>query len=424
MNLKQNGTIKIISVIVLCFFTWSFIGASDIAHAELYMSISGTVKDAATGKGIAGVQVLAVKGPTPLEVSLLVEESYYANTDNDGNFTIKAVPPGTYNLFINSLSAYVRSNKPFPLTVNMGKNIVGLDIRLDKAGSVSGRVFQKDGVTPIKGATVAAYTSEEDLSFGETNGTGDYVITGLKETDSCTIVVLPDGYGGMYKENIHVSREQTTTAIDFVFNPDLSTGINGTVTDQNGSAVPNAIIVFYGKTGGGKTVTDSAGKFSAMGLTPETYTAKVIASGYEVLEEFNIQVYGGRLTGINFSVSQKESMNITSKQSTLKQSGATGTSGFFSGCEGCKMKWEIPCTIILGGACVAGCAALHLAPPAGIACDLACHFTVGEPLCLTFVLAKCSAECNGGPPPHSGPGGDHPDETFSPSNAFRNKGKY
>ena len=148
-DFRYRPAIRIISLTVLLFFCWSFIVASDVAHAELYMSISGTVKEAVAGKGIAGVQVLAVKEPTPLEVSLLVKESYYASTDNNGNFTIEAIPPGTYNLFINSPPAYVRSNKPFSLTVTMGKNIVGIDIRLNKAGSVSGRVFQKDGVTPI-----------------------------------------------------------------------------------------------------------------------------------------------------------------------------------------------------------------------------------------------------------------------------------
>jgi hypothetical protein len=275
MKSKHNLPIKVISIVVLCFFSW---GVFDIACAEIYMSISGTVKDAVTGEGIVGVEVIAMQENLP------PEKSHFATTDSNGNFIIRFVPPGMYDLYTYLSSEYVTTYSSMKITVVKGRNIERLNILLHKAGSVSGKVFQNDGITPVKGATVGAYTSNDNIVFGTTNDNGEYMISGLKETSSCTVVILPDGYAGIFKEDIPVTQQQITQGVNFILDPDLSTGINGTVRALNDSNIANALILFYGEKGGGKAVTDSSGRFSLLGLAPGNYTAKVIVPDYQVLE--------------------------------------------------------------------------------------------------------------------------------------------
>lgn len=89
---------------------------------------------------------------------------------------------------------------------------------------------------------------------------------------------------------------------------DLTTGVIGSVKASDGSGTANATIYIYGDKGGGKATTDASGNFFLLGLASGTYTAKVIAPNFKVLEQGNIQIYAGALTTVNFSLSSQMSI--------------------------------------------------------------------------------------------------------------------
>lgn len=294
---------KIRILLSLAFVVLVIFVLNSLAYAELYMSISGYVKDADTGNGIAGVQVVATKETEPKEI-------HSTTTDSSGGFVLKYVPSGTYDLYIDSPSSYVTyvtNNNSNKITVDMGRNVVGLSIRLEKGGSISGKIYQQDGVTPVKGALVVASTAEDNVVFETTNNNGEYVISRLKETSSCKVVVLPDGYGGLYKKDVSVLRGQRTAGVDFILNSDLSTGVTGSITDPAGTGIANATVLVFGSNGGGKATTDSSGKFSILGLAAGTYNAFAMVQAHEALEKKNIQVITGELSTVDFSLSTIES---------------------------------------------------------------------------------------------------------------------
>lgn len=131
----HTGSRKSVPIFVILL---SLFILNNSAYAELYMSISGTVRDVDSAAGLSGAQVTAIMESDS-------QKSYSATSDNNGNFVLKFVPSGAYDLFIDSPSKYVMCNKPYKVTVEKGKNIVGLDIRLERGGSISGKVFQSDG---------------------------------------------------------------------------------------------------------------------------------------------------------------------------------------------------------------------------------------------------------------------------------------
>lgn len=288
----MNFSNKTQKIIIRIFIIAVFILGNSKSYAELYMSISGAVIDAETQFGIAGVEILAIKENAP------PEEARTVTTGKNGIFILRSIPAGKYEFYIKQIPNYAVNRKPFTVILDKGKNVVDLSIELIKSGSISGFVYNHDG-TPVKNAIVGAYTPEGNVIFGSSDENGKYLISNIKETNMATIAVLPDGYSGVFKENISVRKGQQTQGINFIIDPDLSTGITGVVKGTDGSLISNAIILLYGEKGGGHTITDSSGKFTIFGLVPSNYTAKIVASGFQISES-NIQIFYKKLTENNF----------------------------------------------------------------------------------------------------------------------------
>jgi len=99
--------------------------------------------------------------------------------------------------------------------------------------------------------------------------------------------------------------------------------ILGTVTDPSGAAVPNAkvTVIDQGKGTTLQTTTNESGNYSATHLIPDTYTVRVEAQGFKVLEFKDITVSadtGSRVDG-QFQVgSTSEQVEVTSEAPQLK----------------------------------------------------------------------------------------------------------
>ena len=72
-----------------------------------------------------------------------------------------------------------------------------------------------------------------------------------------------------------------------------SGGLKGQVKDPSGAVIPGATITATGPGGAVKVVTtNDQGSYSMVGLAPGTYTVRVMATGFGVLEN-SIEIRGG-----------------------------------------------------------------------------------------------------------------------------------
>jgi hypothetical protein len=81
-------------------------------------------------------------------------------------------------------------------------------------------------------------------------------------------------------------------------------GLQGTVTDPSGAVVPGAHVTLTGTTlvGSKEADTDGQGEYRFNNLPPGTYTIKVVAKGFEVVEQGNLAVGIGRVPTINLQL--------------------------------------------------------------------------------------------------------------------------
>lgn len=117
----------------------------------IYMRVTGRVIEKETGKGVKGV---AVTINNKIDGNDLT-----ADSDQDGYYEIEMVPPGIYEVLIVPIHQtcpypLVLEKKPEDFTVSIGRNITRLNIYLIKGGSLSGRVFGPDGITPFCDGTI------------------------------------------------------------------------------------------------------------------------------------------------------------------------------------------------------------------------------------------------------------------------------
>ncbi len=204
--------------------------------------LSGTVRDLATGEPVPAFSVKLIPrfegGGPDFEIDAGAFISSFgggmAFQDAEGRFEIPALNPGTYNIT-------VRSAQHVPwrtsgVTIGSGES-VSLDARLDRGGSIEGRVEDRDG-KPIAGASVRFARSGEDEPEPEggmmvminasldgetiefsgstdervvTDGEGHYRIDGLRPGDGTVTVEHPAHRRGR-SDSIEVRRGEVVEA--------------------------------------------------------------------------------------------------------------------------------------------------------------------------------------------------------------------
>src|SRR5436305_2027553 len=78
-------------------------------------------------------------------------------------------------------------------------------------------------------------------------------------------------------------------------------GINGTITDQNGLAIPNASITILNTDAGVRRNAESSsvGSYYVTDLIPGTYTVTVERTGFKALVQRNVLVQAGMQSTAN-----------------------------------------------------------------------------------------------------------------------------
>jgi len=172
-------------------------------------SVEGVVMNAASGEPIRKARVVAfpnnVRGRPPVP--------YAAMSDSTGRFVLQDIAAGTYRVFAER-NGFVRAETGLRrdgsqltaslLTLEPGKKIEGLVIRLTPGAVISGRVFDEDG-DPIQGASVQAFRQQyvrgqmQMIPFNavQTNDLGEYRLSGLSPGRTYLSVSYASPFGGV-----------------------------------------------------------------------------------------------------------------------------------------------------------------------------------------------------------------------------------
>jgi YD repeat-containing protein len=159
-------------------------------------TIIGTITRVTGGTAVAGATVQA------LQAGAMIGST---STAANGTYSIPAFYPGTYEIrvFASGFSSELRQG------VSAALPTTTVNIALYAPGTLSGKVTQADGLTPISGAAVTVYSGPVQQGASQTNATGDYTIAAL-HPGSYTAQAANVGYSTS-EQSVVVSEAATTT---------------------------------------------------------------------------------------------------------------------------------------------------------------------------------------------------------------------
>ena len=214
------------------------------------------------------------------------------------NYNVQASKPGFAPEYYDSKG---NKNDAEALTVTEGDTITGVNFTLDIGGMVTGHVYEEDGVTPIDGMLVRAYSpttrglvdgSYTDYDGGYTIwlGTGSYILTsqvkdrGYKWVDEW----YNNKYSLEHADTVYVTAPDTVSRIDLLLAKAGS--ISGHVYEEDGvTPVAGANVYAFAITGdhpGAGANTGPDGSYTIQGLPSGNYKVQATVSDH-VAEYYN-----------------------------------------------------------------------------------------------------------------------------------------
>src|SRR5882762_5445542 len=92
------------------------------------------------------------------------------------------------------------------------------------------------------------------------------------------------------------------TAFSQPNNGAINGSIKGTVTDQFGGLIINAEITVRNRSGNERTTTTTNGDYELKALPVGNYDVRVVAAGFNVFEQKNIEVKSSKTTALDFQL--------------------------------------------------------------------------------------------------------------------------
>lgn len=250
------------------------IAAVPLQTAPSTVRVTGRVLDADTNEPLAGTIVAFLRTGTPLSAASRPIGPLRAETGRNGIFTLD-VPPGHYRV-LPSRAGFVSptTTGALPPPTEITGPLTLPDIRLERGGSIEGRILDERGrampgvmvtaVRPppatIRGAVIGmpagSTATTNDLGEFRVTGvpTGNYYILARQErpafvaapTSSTTFVNtyfpgLADLSGGSL---VGVTAGNTTRGVDFQMLQAPVRTVSGMVVDREGRAVAGAVVRF------------------------------------------------------------------------------------------------------------------------------------------------------------------------------------
>jgi len=214
-------------------------------------------------------------------------------TNSDGSYTIQSLPPGSYWLEVDSggfATEYYPGTLDFDLairvTVAAKADTSGIDFTLQPGGTISGKVTEADGVTPVIDARVVADSftaswppASRPLTSARTRMDGTYTISGVTLVAQ-GVAAVPIGqplvlefYNNTADPTAALPVTPNATGINF----SLDTGgtISGTVHQTDGTTpIPDILVMAENTTTGvvlGLAPTERDGTYRTTGLPAGEY---------------------------------------------------------------------------------------------------------------------------------------------------------
>jgi hypothetical protein len=271
------------------------------------------VTDATTGQGIAGAAVEA--WPVELHTQDFSATpwsggNYSARTASDGSYALFGLPVGDYVVRVTA-PGYAReyydnviaSHEAETIHVAALRETPGIDFKLTEGGSISGHIYQSDGVTPIASAEVNVRPSKYRFDQGfwaKTDADGVYTVRNLSLGDF-RVRASAEGYATTYYSDVYswsnalnvvVTPPDDTFGIDISL--DLAGSISGYVYASDGvTPIPHVLVMAsaHGITPLGE-YSDSDGSYIIRGIPQGNYSVGIQATSGWYAGEF----YDSRLT--------------------------------------------------------------------------------------------------------------------------------
>jgi hypothetical protein len=272
-------------------------------------SIEGTVRDAVTATGIAGIEVCAyTSGPFEeegeeeggaLECSLSTVGGDYSITGlTAGEYIVEFLTP--FNGTLDYITKYYPEAETFeesvPVDIASGQRVSGIDAELSKGGEVEGHVTRALGGAPLAGTEVCALgVNSEAMACAETDSGGAYLITGVptgsfkvgfRSTPGSGLNYLTQFYKNetSYEaaDPIAVKAEDKMEGIDAAMA--LGAEIEGTVTSgETGGPSPDTLVCAFSASEAEEAISCAAtapsGDYTIGGLPTGSYTVVFLTEG-------------------------------------------------------------------------------------------------------------------------------------------------
>jgi hypothetical protein len=222
---------------------------------------------------------------------------YATSTASDGSYAIFGLSTGDYKVRVTALGYareyYDNVNPSFEATlvhVAAAQGTSGIDFDLTEGGSISGHVYQSDGLTPIGGARISVWPSkyvDDDGFHAYTTADGSYTVTGLALGPYKVLVEKPAGYARKYYGEVYCWPEALDVKVlppddtpDVDIRLDQSGSISGYVFRSDGSTPVSgaAIIADLSPSRhckGFHTRSTMGGRYTIVNLPPGNYTVRI-----------------------------------------------------------------------------------------------------------------------------------------------------
>jgi hypothetical protein len=299
-------------------------------------------------KGVITGRIVTADGQPASEATVTAyavgsnkDESQEAECDNDGNFQLTGLRPGSY-IISASLPGYVSLNDTSgPELHRIGENVT---LTLVKGGVITGRVTDADG-EPMEGALVDLRDIEGKISgipdylgdLGLTDDRGVYRIYGLppgKYLVSVTDAPLPEFYSGSFRHGaptyypsanraaaaaITVRAGEEVTGIDIRYLGQREHAISGTISGEveSESSLSRISVTLIDEASGeilGSTDVIGSRNFALYGVADGTYEIVAQRLDYEgsntaIAAPRRVTVKGSDITGVNLKLLKPASIS-------------------------------------------------------------------------------------------------------------------
>jgi len=246
-------------------------------------SISGKVIDAKTGEGVWGIYIYTVNLGSNFD--LISPYFYYSITDDQGNYKISGLFPGTYEIYAMDYgNFYGEATYPEEIIINNSEDITGIDFSLNPTTTgIKGKIYLPSGnPAPNAWVYVSSYSPLDPLDnyWTYTNSKGEYrfgtkankYVISAGTFDDTT---LPTYYPGVryFRDAKPVKVDEDTIVEDINFQLLPAGFIEGKVLSSSSEPLGSIYVQVFDKMGVfvNHSSTDENGNFKIGGLDEGIY---------------------------------------------------------------------------------------------------------------------------------------------------------